>query len=56
MRRTCGGEKIFSSVLIHVGGFNLSLVTRQLLGKGTPSHETLPSPTAHEPVTYTPGC
>src|ERR1700681_1059462 len=29
-------ENILKRVLIHVGGFNLSLVMRQLLGKGTP--------------------
>jgi len=31
-----GRENILKRVLIHVGGFNLSLVMRQLLGKGTP--------------------
>ena len=38
MRRThlCGRENILKRVLIHVGGLNLSLVMRQLLGKGTP--------------------
>ncbi len=38
MRRTHlrGRENILKRVLIHVGGFNLSLVMRQLLGKGTP--------------------
>ena len=38
MRRTHlrGRENILKRALIHVGGFNLSLVTRQLLGKGTP--------------------
>jgi len=38
MRRTHlrGRENILKRALIHVGGFNLSLVMRQLLGKGTP--------------------
>jgi hypothetical protein len=38
MRRThlWGRENILKRALIHVGGFNLSLVMRQLLGKGTP--------------------
>jgi transposase len=38
MRRTHlrGRENIIKRVLIHLGGFNLSLVMRQLLGKGTP--------------------
>ena len=38
MRRTHlrGRENILKRVLIHMGGFNLSLVMRQLLGKGTP--------------------
>src|SRR5205807_6157700 len=38
MRRTHwrGRENILKRVLIHVGGHNLSLVMRQLLGKGTP--------------------
>jgi len=38
MRRTHlrGRENILKRVLIHVGGLNLSLVMRQLLGKGTP--------------------
>ena len=31
-----GRENILKRVLIHLGGFNLSLVMRQLLGKGTP--------------------
>ena len=31
-----GRKNILKRVLIHVGGFNLSLVMRQLLGKGTP--------------------
>jgi transposase len=31
-----GRENILKRVLIHVGGFNLSLVMLQLLGKGTP--------------------
>jgi transposase len=31
-----GRENILKRVLIHVGGFNLSLAMRQLLGKGTP--------------------
>jgi transposase len=31
-----GRENILKRVLIHMGGFNLSLVMRQLLGKGTP--------------------
>src|SRR5713101_1983971 len=31
-----GRENILKRALIHVGGFNLSLVMRQLLGKGTP--------------------
>jgi transposase len=31
-----GRENILKRVLIHVGGFNLSLVMRQLMGKGTP--------------------
>jgi len=30
-----GREYILDRVLIHIGGFNLSLVMRQLLGKGT---------------------
>jgi hypothetical protein len=38
MRRTHlrGRANILERALIHVGGFNLSLVMRQLLGKGTP--------------------
>jgi transposase len=38
MRRTHlrGRENILERALIHVGGFNLSLVMRQSLGKGTP--------------------
>src|SRR5213594_4409572 len=38
MRRTHlrGRENILKRVLIHVGGLNLSLVMRQLLGQGTP--------------------
>jgi len=31
-----GRQNILKRVLIHLGGFNLSLVIRQLLGKGTP--------------------
>jgi transposase len=31
-----GGNNILKRMLIHVGGFNLSLVMRQLIGKGTP--------------------
>jgi transposase len=31
-----GRENILKRALIHLGGFNLSLVMRQLLGKGTP--------------------
>jgi transposase len=31
-----GRQNILKRVLIHIGGFNLSLVMRQLLGKGTP--------------------
>ena len=31
-----GRENILKRVLIHLGGFNLTLVMRQLLGKGTP--------------------
>src|SRR6266566_6195175 len=31
-----GRENILKRVLIHLGGFNLSLVMRKLLGKGTP--------------------
>src|SRR5262244_1067871 len=31
-----GQQNILKRVLIHLGGFNLSLVIRQLLGKGTP--------------------
>jgi transposase len=31
-----GRENILKRVLIHIGGFNLSLVMRQMLGKGTP--------------------
>jgi hypothetical protein len=31
-----GRENILKRVLIHLGGFHLSLVMRQLLGKGTP--------------------
>jgi hypothetical protein len=31
-----GRENVLKRVLIHLGGFNLSLVMRQLLGKGTP--------------------
>jgi len=31
-----GRENIYKRVLIHLGGFNLSLVMRQWLGKGTP--------------------
>ena len=31
-----GRENILKRVLIHIGGFNLSLVMRRLLGKGTP--------------------
>jgi transposase len=31
-----GRDNILKRVLIHLGGFNLSLVMRQLLGKGTP--------------------
>ena len=38
MRRTHlrGSENILKRVLIHVGAFNLGLVMRQLMGKGTP--------------------
>jgi hypothetical protein len=38
MRRLhlCGGDNVLKRVLIHVGGLNLSLVMRQLPGKGTP--------------------
>ena len=38
MRRTHlrGSENILKRVLIHVGAFNLGLVMRQLIGKGTP--------------------
>lgn len=38
MRRTHlkGGQNILKRVLIHVGAFNLSLIMRQLIGKGTP--------------------
>ena len=32
-----GRENILKRVLIHVGGLNLSLVMRQLLGKGRPA-------------------
>lgn len=31
-----GRENILKGVLIHLGGFNLSLMMRQLLGKSTP--------------------
>jgi hypothetical protein len=31
-----GRDNLLKRVLIHVGGLNLSLVMRQLLGKGTP--------------------
>jgi len=31
-----GRENILKRLLIHIGGFNLSLLMRQLLGKGTP--------------------
>lgn len=31
-----GRENILKRLLIHLGGFNLSLVMRQLLDKGTP--------------------
>jgi len=31
-----GRENILKRILIHIGGFNLSLVMRELLGKGTP--------------------
>jgi transposase len=31
-----GQENIWKRQLIHVGGFNLSLILRQLLGAGTP--------------------
>jgi len=31
-----GRQNILKRVLIHIGGFNLSLVMRELLGKGTP--------------------
>jgi len=31
-----GHENILKRLLIHVGGFNLSLVLRQMIGKGTP--------------------
>jgi hypothetical protein len=38
MRRTHlrGRENILKRLLIHVGAFNLGLVMRQLIGKGTP--------------------
>jgi transposase len=36
MRRVHLRENILKRVLIHLGGINLSLVMRQLLGKGTP--------------------
>ena len=39
-----GRENILKRALIHIGGFNLSLVMRQLLGKGTPrSWQDLPA-------------
>ena len=31
-----GRENVLKRLLIHVGGFNLSLAVRKLLGKGTP--------------------
>lgn len=31
-----GGENVLKRVLVHVGGFNLSLIMRQVFGKGTP--------------------
>ncbi len=31
-----GRENILKRILIHIGGFNLSLIMRELLGKGTP--------------------
>ena len=31
-----GRENILKRLLIHIGGFNLSLIMRQMLGKGTP--------------------
>jgi len=31
-----GRDNVLKRMLIHVGGFNLSLVMRKLLGKGTP--------------------
>ena len=31
-----GRDNVLKRVLIHVGGFNLSLMLRRLLGKGTP--------------------
>jgi len=31
-----GRENILKRLLVHIGGFNLSLVMRQLVGKGTP--------------------
>ena len=31
-----GRENVLKRILIHIGGFNLSLLMRQLLGKGTP--------------------
>lgn len=31
-----GRENILKRVLIHIGAFNLSLLMRQMLGKGTP--------------------
>jgi hypothetical protein len=31
-----GRDNVLKRLLIHVGGFNLSLMMRQLLGKGTP--------------------
>jgi hypothetical protein len=31
-----GRENVYKRVLIHLGGFNLSLAMRQWLGKGTP--------------------
>lgn len=31
-----GRENVLKRVLVHVGGFNLSLIMRQLLGKRTP--------------------
>src|SRR5260370_8767882 len=39
-----GRENILKRLLIHLGGFNLSLVMRQLLGKGTPPGLQGPSP------------